>query len=428
MPHTTDPHTLPTWETAPADPASAIAEFKKAARAQMRANGTSPEELFDTIEREMQANVDEIVEMSKDGVSIWPEVEYSDIANGTVPQATVDAVRTRGCAIVRGTFPESQAEEWDTRLTEYLESNRFYETYRGPGDDFFAAVDSTPEIYPIYWSHTQMEARQSPRMAKVQTFLSSFWASESGGTQWFDPDHHALYADRVRRRPPGTTSAGLETHIDAGTLDLWLAPNYQNAFADLYAGDPDGYRPWDAAWRTTGQQYDGTTKTSVFRTFQGWTALSEMFPTEGVLRTVPIPRATAYLLARPLVDDVDEHDMCGVNTGCVFPVLNKWHSLLKLAEARIPHVAPGDTVWWHGDMIHAVDPVEDQKGWGNVMYIPAAPWCERNEAFAPVQLEAFRAGRSGPDMPPEDYEVSWPNRFQETELNDIGRRGFGLTA
>ena len=43
---------------------------------------------------------------------------------------------------------------------------------------------------------------------------------------------------------------------------------------------------------------------SAFRTFQGWTALSDMAPTEGVLHVVPIPSAMAYLLLRALQDDV----------------------------------------------------------------------------------------------------------------------------
>lgn len=83
----------------------------------------------------------------------------------------------------------------------------------GPGDDFFSTVGSKPEIYPVYWSPTQMEARQHPRMAQVQAFLNSLWSSESEGKQWFDPNVDSLYPDRIRRRPPGTTSAGLAPHL-----------------------------------------------------------------------------------------------------------------------------------------------------------------------------------------------------------------------
>ena len=76
---------------------------------------------------------------------------------------------------MRGHFPHEQALAWDQDIVDYVESNRFFENYRGPGDDFFGSVGSKPEIYPIYWSPAQMQARQSDRMAGVQAFLNSQW-------------------------------------------------------------------------------------------------------------------------------------------------------------------------------------------------------------------------------------------------------------
>jgi hypothetical protein len=77
-------------------------------------------------------------------------------------------------------------------------------------------------------------------------------------------------------------------------------------------------------------------------------------------------------------------------------------------------------------MVHGVAPVTDQRGWGNVMYIPAAPWCPRNEAYAASVREAFRTGSSPSDFPEEHYERDWPDRFRTDDLNDTGRRGLGL--
>jgi hypothetical protein len=98
------------------------------------------------------------------------------------------------------------------------------------------------------------------------------------------------------------------------------------------------------------------------------------------------------------------------------------------AVSGIPDVRAGDTVWWHCDLIHSVAPVADQKGWGNVMYIPAAPWCERNERYAASVREAFETGSSPSDFPEEHYERDWEGRFQPEQLNSIGRRGLGLEA
>jgi hypothetical protein len=165
---------------------------------------------------------------------------------------------------------------------------------------------------------------------------------------------------------------------------------------------------------------------SAFRTFQGWTALSEMRNDQGVLHTVPIPKAMGYMMLRPLLDDLPEDNMCGVKLNRTLPATKKWHSILMDAVSPIPSVQPGDSVWWHCDMIHSVAPVKNQQGWGNVMYIPAAPWCAKNERYADSVREAFLAGRSPSDFPEEHYEVEWTNRFGVDELNDIGRRGLNL--
>ncbi len=73
-----------------------------------------------------------------------------------------------------------------------------------------------------------------------------------------------------------------------------------------------------------------------------------------------------------------------------------------------------------------VAPVANQQGWGNVMYIPAAPWCPRNEHYAASVRDALVTGSSPSDFPAEHYERTWTNRFQLHDLNDTGRRGLGL--
>ena len=78
---------------------------------------------------------------------------------------------------------------------------------------------------------------------------------------------------------------------------------------------------------------------SAFRTFQGWTALSEMRNDQGVLHTVPIPKAMAYMMLRPLLDDVPEDSMCGVKPNRTFPATEQWHGLLMDALSAIPSVS-----------------------------------------------------------------------------------------
>jgi Protein of unknown function (DUF1479) len=417
---------LPSWETTPVSSAAATAQIKRAIRTGLVAAGRSINEVFDVVAERVGAQVEEVAAELAMGRNVWPVVEYADIAAGTVPAETVALLHRRGCMIVRGHFEREQALDWDRSIQDYVEGNRFFENYRGAGDDFFASVDSKPEIYPIYWSRAQMEARQSERMTNVQRFLNSLWTSNVDGVEWFDPERDSMYPDRIRRRPPGTTSAGLRTHMDAGTLDLWMTRENQRAFHHLFDGTVEQFDPWSAAHRTTGPQFVGTTKTSVFRTFQGWTALSDMDHDQGVLQSIPIVDVMAYLMLRPLLADVPDDDLCGVQVGRAFPATENWHAPLMPALAGIPDVRAGDSAWWHSDLLHAVAPVQDQKGWGNVMYIPAAPWCDRNERYAEQVRAAFLDGSSPGDFPEEHYERSWPDRFSVESLNRTGRRAMGL--
>jgi hypothetical protein len=214
MPTTTA--TLPHWETTPADLNAATREIKAAIRARIEASGRTVEEVWDVVTAMLTEKVEEIEAAKARGENVWPVIEYADIASGTVTAEQLAYLNKRGCVVVRGHFEREQALAWDQSIVDYVERNRFFENYRGPGDDFFGSVGSKPEIFPVYWSPAQMEARQSDRMANVQSFLNHLWTYESDGQQWFDPDRDSLYPDRIRRRPPGASSGGLGAHLDPG--------------------------------------------------------------------------------------------------------------------------------------------------------------------------------------------------------------------
>ncbi|URQ61688.1 DUF1479 domain-containing protein [Pantoea alhagi] len=361
--------------------------------------------------------------------SAWPEVNYTDLAAGNISEQQIAHIKRRGCLVVRQTFSRDHALAMDQSMLGYLDENQFDEVYRGPGDNFFGSLEaSRPEIYPIYWSKAQMEARQSQQMATTQTFLNCLWTFQHADGDWFNPEVNIIYPDRIRRRLPGTTSKGLGAHTDSGALERWLLPAYQKVFSKIFTNRFAEYDPWDAAYRPEVNEYDvdNTTKCSAFRTFQGWTALSDMIAGQGLLHVVPVPEAMAYVLLRPLLDDVPEDELCGVAPGRVLPVSEKWHPHLIAGLCSIPTLQAGDSVWWHCDVIHSVAPVENQQGWGNVMYIPAAPACAKNLAYAHSVRAALEKGASPADFPREDYEQTWQNRFQLSDLNANGRRALGM--
>jgi hypothetical protein len=115
--------------------------------------------------------------------------------------------------------------------------------------------------------------------------------------KWFDPTRDTAYPDRIRRREPGSSS------------------------------------------------------------LQGWTALSDMRPTDGVLHVVPIPSAMAYVLLRALQEDVADDDLCGAANGQALPIREKWHSVLLPALSPIPAVEPGDSVWTGRGTLDDLNPV-----------------------------------------------------------------------
>ncbi|RON86855.1 DUF1479 domain-containing protein [Pseudomonas fluorescens] len=410
--------------TLPENYRDSIVKMKRTLRAQI----ADVQGLFAEVSEFIAGEIASIKAQEAQTGSGWPVLEFADIAAGKVTAEQLALIKRRGCVVIRNHFPREQVLQWDQGLLDYLDRNRFDAVYRGPVDQFFGSLEaSRPEIFPIYWSASQMQLRQHERMGTAQAFLNRLWKTHSHGQDWFNPDINALYPDRVRRRPPGTHSKGLGPHTDSGALERWLHPAYLKVFDKIYSNDFAAYDPWDAAFRTEVDEYayKDTVKCSAFRTFQGWTALSDMQADQGVLHTVPIPKAMAYLLLRPLLDDVLEDELCGVAPGKVLPVSAQWHPLLVEGLSTIPDVQAGDSVWWHCDVIHGVAPVQNQQGWGNVMYVPAAPMCPKNLRYARDVFRAFEQGASPEDFPREDYERSWEERFPVESLNSLGRAGLG---
>ncbi len=141
---------LPHWETTPPDLKAAIRETKAAIRERIAASGRTVQEVFAVAEARVAERVEEIEAAKARGANTWPVIDYADIEAGTVADELRELLHRRGCAVIRGHFEREQALAWDKAIVDYVEGNRFFENYKGPGDDFFGSVGSKPEIYPIY--------------------------------------------------------------------------------------------------------------------------------------------------------------------------------------------------------------------------------------------------------------------------------------
>jgi len=174
------------------------------------------------------------------------------------------------------------------------------------------------------------------------------------------------------------------------------------------------------------RELDSPAVSSMFRTFQGWTALTEQGPDDGTLQVLPIANAIAYVLLRALQSDVPDNELCLAKPGRALGVDKHWHPDLTSGIVSIQTVGPGDTVWWHPDVTHAVGSEHHGSDYASVIYIGASPACEKNRAYALRQAQSFISGKSAPDFAPEDYETQFTGRATLDDLTDLGRRQMAL--
>jgi Protein of unknown function (DUF1479) len=369
--------------------------------------------------------VDIVVREVAAGRAVVPELNYPDIRNNTVPEAIRQSIRKTGCAVVRGVFRADLARDWFAEVGEYLETNHYeqLEVEKRSLDKYFSALKAgKPQVFNVYWSRPQVMARQDAGLAETRAFLDRLWKYEGV----FNPDRQCTYADRVRRRQPGDKTLGLSPHMDAGTVERWIDPGYQKVYENIFAGDWRGYDPFDATHRLNTREIPSPAVCSMFRTYQGWTALTRQGPKDGTLRLIPIAQGIAYVLLRALQDDVDEADLCGAAPGRALGVRPEWHPDLIAGLVSIPEVMPGDTVFWHTDICHAVADEHTGSEYASVIYIGSAPDCPKNRAYLPKQRQAFLQGRSAPDFAVMDFEVDFKGRATEADLTDLGRTQMGF--
>jgi hypothetical protein len=405
----------------PFDVTNQIVAFKRS----MAPRSETLKRAFAKVKDHVRRAVDAIRKDMDAGRPVVPEVAYRDIRSGTVPEATRQAIRQAGCAIVRGVFPASIASNWFAELCAYVETNHYEEreAQKRSLDQYFSALSAgKPQIFNVYWSKPQVMARQDPKLAETRAFLDRLWTFEGA----FDPDMQCTYADRARRRQPGDKTFGLSPHMDAGTVERWIDPGYQKVYESVFAGAWRQYDPFDGTHRLKTREIPSPAVCSVFRTYQGWTALTRQGPRDGTLRLIPIADGIAYVLLRALQDDVAEDDLCGAKPGRALGLSPKWHQEMLEGLVSIPEVQPGDTVWWHTDICHAV--AEEHTGTedASVIYIGSAPDCAKNRAYLPKQMAAFLVGRSAPDFAAMDFEVDFIGRATENDLTELGRRQMGF--
>ena len=382
---------------------------------------------FKNIERYIKEEVEEIAKFKNSSKSIIPEIYYSDLKNDFLEVKR--NIHKRGCVIIRDVLEDDRINTLNKELEVYIESNGYYEDQKKKEglDKYFSDLKSgKPQIYGLYWSKTQIEIRHSLEMLNVKKWLNNLWNYKNDSYKVFDPNIELSYADRVRRREPGDDTLGLSPHCDAGSVERWTDKNYQKIYDDIFSDNFEKYDPFEAKYRDRIIEFESPAVAHVFRTFQGWTALTEQGPNDGTLQLIPIAKGMAYVLTRALLDDVPENELCGSKIGRALSVNKDYHSLLLKGLISIPKMKPGDTVWWHPDVIHAVEDKHSGKNYSNVVYVGATPYCKKNIDYTIKQSKKFLEGKSPPDFAAEDYEINYKGRVKLEDLSLLAKKQLAL--
>ncbi len=131
---------------------------------------------------------------------------------------------------MRNTFDADRVNGWNDWLMDYVSRNDYFEMQKSKAgmDQYFANLSSSrPQIFGLYWSKPQMEARTSEELAVARQWLNRLWQFRSENGLEFNPDRECLYADRLRQRRTPGRHAGVEPACGwrvGGTVDRSRLP------------------------------------------------------------------------------------------------------------------------------------------------------------------------------------------------------------
>ncbi|EJF64698.1 hypothetical protein DICSQDRAFT_99988 [Dichomitus squalens LYAD-421 SS1] len=382
-------------------------------------------------------------DIAAQGSANVPEVNFSEL--GSLTPERKEEIRGKGCLVIRDVVDDQEAREWQAWLRSYVAEN---------------PVDGVPEhdkqFFQLYWTKSQVRARSHPNILSATVWLNKLYRIRNGdGAKINDVDLETplTYADRFRIRKPGVQWDVHPPHVDGGGIERWEDEAFRHCFDDILSGNWREHDPYDLENRVRARSslYGRPNQATVFRTYQGWLALSETAPNEGTLQVFPNVRlSNAYIILRPFFalkdganpdssdpDDwrfdsttPDFHGIYSYGASFVGPRPNtQTHPHLRLEQTMVPvpKVYPGDMVFWHSDVIHAVEKHHTGKEDSTVMYIPAMPYTAVNAAYIEKQKESFLQGVAPPDFPRNKGEAECVGVGKADDIeNPIGKRAMGF--
>lgn len=301
---------------------------------------------------------DVTAEIAAKGNSIIPVLDTETILSaGGLNDSQREEVKRVGAFVFNGTIAEDETKKLYDELKKYVADNKAF---------IKAWPAASPSMLILYDSPVRNTLRAHPTHLQLQRLLNDLWHDKTDRTS-SDP---LVYHDVVRDRGPGQPFLGLGPHIDAGSLCRWADEGCLKTYDKIFAGMVNEHDCYDLGVRQDAnpELFPGFAHSSVFRSFQGWTALTPTAPREGTIMVYPnVANAVAYMLLRPFfapptdpseIMDAEKwtFDETGWFPGTIKASSQKSsrssHPHLKLEQCLVhmPKLQPGDTVWWHSDV------------------------------------------------------------------------------
>lgn len=404
-----------------------------------------------------------------------PDFNFQDVKAGNISSDHVTKAKQAGCFIIRNVVDQSEARDLNLSLQEFLKSH---------SDSITGWPVEAPHIKQLYWTEAQVKLRANPNHLLLQEWLNNLWEEPAQQSSAYSTNAQQTktalatpltYADALRSVPPKSSYPALGPHIDAGSLSRWFDDDYRKFYDDVFSGHPERLDLYRLKERSTCKQHiiPGQSHSSVLRTFQGWTCLTDVGENKGGIWFYPrVDLAAAYMLLRPFFKEIKSEaeveaasrdadgsraaESAGLNSEGLptpqttpgtpededhkfadsvksraaesarakylsasnwtfhkpsyFPgtqsthsqcLGNKSHPHLELTKrlVSIPDLSAGDSVWWHCDGIHAVEPNHlSGDDPAVVVYIASVPSTEPNLDYAKQQAEAYKARKCPPDF------------------------------
>ncbi|KAJ3832032.1 hypothetical protein F5878DRAFT_635685 [Lentinula raphanica] len=384
--------------------------------------------------------------ISTKGSEYIPQVNYSELSSLSTER--LNEIRRIGTVVIKDVVDDKKASGWQQSLKEFIKEN--------PDAPGFPA--NNKQFFELYWTKPQVQARSHPNVLAASAWLNNLYrnTSESPNKAATGVDLNAplTYADRFRIRHPGGGWASFPPHIDGGSIERWQDPAFRSCFDDILSGKWRKHDPYALEGRLEARSslYQRANQASVFRTFQGWLAMSETAPTQGTLKVFPdVLLSNAYIILRPFfcplvpVDSPEildpknwEYDISYADFPGIYPkdggYAGPWptpeshpHMMLEKTMIPVPKVMPGDTVFWHCDVVHSVEVDHTGQEDSAVMYIPAVPTTPINKAYVEKQKDCFLQSINPPDFPKGSQAFHGISQTAEDFLSPLGLRAMGLT-